>query len=172
MNIKQQILQYEIYESAGELKDEDRTLLIQAKKAAETAYAPYSQFKVGAAALLTNGSTVMGSNQENASFPAGLCAERVLMSALSSRYPDLKATCIAISYLCHQGSDHPITPCGICRQTLLEFEQRWESPIRLVLGGLQGQVFIIASAQLLLPLAFTGKLLDLAPLKGGNPPKS
>ncbi len=147
----------EVYESIDQLTKEDAWLLNEAKNVTQIAYAPYSHFQVGAMALLTNGKTVAGSNQENASYPVGLCAERVLLSAASSLYPGVPVESIAISYHNDNGkSDRPITPCGICRQTLVEYETRLQHPIRLILGGMEGKIFIIPKAGMLLPLSFSG----------------
>src|SRR5258707_973241 len=147
---------YEVYASAEELDPVDADLLNKAKEATNYAYAPYSRFRVGAAARLDNGQVVTGTNQENASFPAGICAERVLMSTASSLYPGVAIETLAISYHNENGpSDNPISPCGICRQSLQEFEQRTGRPIRLILGGQTGTVYIIPQSGLLLPLAFS-----------------
>ncbi len=147
----------EVYESIDQLTKEDAWLLNEAKNITKIAYAPYSHFQVGAMARLTNGKTVAGSNQENASYPVGLCAERVLLSASSSLYPGVPVESIAISYHNDNGkSDRPITPCGICRQTLVEYETRLQHPIRLILGGMEGKIFIIPKAGMLLPLSFSG----------------
>jgi cytidine deaminase len=103
-----------------------------------------------------NGEIVAGSNQENASFPVGLCAERVLLGSASSLYPKVPIESIAVSYQAGNGiSDHPITPCGICRQALQEYENRVKHPIRLILGGMEGKIYIIADSGMLLPLGFT-----------------
>lgn len=151
---------YRVYESIEELPEEQRTLLSEARKVTEQAYAPYSHFQVGAVARLSNGETIIGSNQENASFPAGLCAERVLLASVSSQFPKQSIDAIAISYKSdHQKSDHPISPCGICRQSLQEFETRVSHPVRLILGGMTGPVYVIDSATKLLPLAFTSEEL-------------
>lgn len=150
--------QYEVYESMQDLKQEDAWLLNEAREVTQQAYAPYSRFQVGAVAKLVNGEIVAGTNQENASFPAGLCAERVLLASASSLYPQIPIGSIAISYSNHNGeSDHPISPCGICRQSLLEFEKKLNHPIRLILGGMEGKVFIIPSAGMLLPLSFSSE---------------
>jgi len=147
----------EVYESIDQLTKEDALLLNEAKNITKIAYAPYSHFQVGAIARLTNGKAVAGSNQENASYPVGLCAERVLLSAASSLYPGVPVESIAISYHNDNGkSDRPITPCGICRQTLVEYETRLQHPIRLILGGMEGKIFIIPKAGMLLPLSFSG----------------
>ena len=156
--MKKQVHQfsYEAYDSEEELNPSDRELLSKAKRVTSDAYAPYSRFRVGAAARLDNGQVITGTNQENASFPAGICAERVLMSAAASLFPGVAIETLAVSYFNENGpSDNPISPCGICRQSLQEFEQRTGKSIRLILGGQKGPVYIIPQASLLLPLAFT-----------------
>jgi len=156
MQKKEHIFIYEVYDSVEELKEQDAQLLNNAKAVTKEAYAPYSHFRVGAAARLQNGQTVTGTNQENASFPAGICAERTLLSVASSLYPGIPIETLAISYDNGNGpSDNPISPCGICRQSLQEFEQRTGRPIRLILGGQTGKIYIIPRSNLLLPLAFT-----------------
>jgi len=160
MQKKEHTFIYEIYDSVEELNQQDAQLLNMAKAVTKDAYAPYSHFHVGAAALLQNGKTVTGTNQENASFPAGICAERTLLSTASSLYPGMPIETLAISYDNDNGpSDHPIAPCGICRQSLQEFEQRTARPIRLIMGGLQGKIYILPQTSLLLPFAFTGNEL-------------
>jgi cytidine deaminase len=155
------IVSFELYDSIALLSTADAALLQEAKKATGLAHAPYSRFKVGAAARLISGEIVLGANQENASFPAGLCAERVLLSVASSQYPGIAIDSMAISYVNEQGpADHPISPCGICRQSLLEFEQRMKKPVRLILAGAEGKVYVIPQAGSLLPLAFSAQ--DLA----------
>lgn len=152
---------FEQYDSAGELVPEDARLLNEARSATRSAYAPYSHFKVGAVARLENGQTVSGTNQENASYPAGICAERVLLSTASSLYPGVPIESMAISYDNENGpSDRPISPCGICRQSLQEFEQRTGKPVRLILGGQEGKVYVIARSSLLLPFAFSADELE------------
>lgn len=149
---------YDEYLSAAELAPEDAALLQRAIEATHISYAPYSHFHVGAAALLENGEIVLGSNQENASYPVGLCAERVLLSAVSSVYPNVPIKTIAISYRNEAGkSNRPISPCGICRQTLVEYETRLQHPIRLILGGTEGKVWVIEKAGSLLPFGFSGE---------------
>jgi cytidine deaminase len=161
MQNKQLILQYEEYGSDSELSAEDALLLTKARKAIVNAYAPYSRFRVGAAARLNNNEIITGTNQENASFPAGICAERTVLSAIASLYPHALIDSLAISYDNGNGpSDQPISPCGICRQSLKEFETRTQQPIRLILGGRTGPVYVIPDAGSLLPLAFVGD--DLA----------
>ena len=151
---------YEVYNSIKELPEEEAWLLKEAREVTQHAYAPYSHFKVGAVAKMKNGEIVAGSNQENASFPVGLCAERVLLASASSLYPKIPIDVIAISYKSDQvTSDHPVAPCGICRQSLQEFEERVKAPIKLVLGGMKGKVIVIEKASQLLPLAFTSEEL-------------
>lgn len=151
---------YELVDSIDALTAADAALLSKARAVTELAYAPYSGFNVGAAALLTNGAVVQGTNQENASYPVGICAERVLLGNVAMQYPGEKIVSLAISYRSEKrASDQPISPCGMCRQALLEFEHRSEAPIRLILAGETGQVMIVESARLLLPFAFTPREL-------------
>ena len=156
-------LAVEIYACADELNESDSNLLALAKDATKQAYAPYSHFNVGAAAKLIDGKIVTGTNQENASYPVGICAERVLLSVVASQYNNAGIDTIAISYDNVNGeSKHPISPCGLCRQTLVEYEERTNQPIRLILSGLKGEVYIIEKAHHLLPLSFTATDMDTA----------
>ena len=151
---------FKVYDAIDELNNEDAMLLKKAREITNNAYAPYSHFCVGAVAKLKSGAFVCGANQENASFPAGICAERVLLSSVSSQYPKETIEAVAISYDNTNGmSDKPVSPCGICRQTLLEYEERQQQPIRLILGGMEGEVYVIPKASLLMPLSFGGKNL-------------
>jgi len=156
MNKENYQFSYTVYDSIDELDEQDAWLLNEARDVSQYAYAPYSSFLVGAVAKLANGEIVAGSNQENASYPAGICAERVLLSTAASMYPNIPIESIAISYQQSNGpSDHPVAPCGICRQSLQEFENRVKKPIRLILAGMEGKIFVIPEASSLLPLAFT-----------------
>ena len=159
---KQQLtITYEVFSDISELSQDDATLLLNARETTVNAYAPYSHFNVAAAARMNNGQVLSGTNQENASFPVGLCAERVLLASVSSLYPKVPIETIAISYKSeNQISDHPISPCGICRQSLQEFESRVKHPVQLILGGMTGPVYVIDSASRLLPLAFTSDELS------------
>jgi cytidine deaminase len=151
---------YRVYNGVEELPEDQKELLKQAREVTQSAYAPYSRFQVGAVAKLSNGELVNGSNQENASFPVGLCAERVLLATISSLHPGAAIDSIAVSYKsAEQKSDHPISPCGICRQALQEFEGRTKHSVQLILGGMEGSVYVIDSASQLLPLAFTSEEL-------------
>ncbi|HEY5406036.1 MAG TPA: cytidine deaminase [Ginsengibacter sp.] len=143
------------YESIDELNKEDAELLREARNVTKFAYAPYSNFRVGAFARLENGKTVSGTNQENASFPAGICAERTLLSTASSLFPGVGIDTIAITYDNQNGkSNKPASPCGICRQSLVEFQDRTKKQIRIILSGMEGKVQIIENAGDLLPLVF------------------
>lgn len=154
-------IEFEEYGDVDQLSKEDAALLIEAQKAIDIAYAPYSKFRVGAAALLQNGKILLGSNQENASYPVGICAERVLLSTASSVYPGVPIITIAISYKNELGaSKKPISPCGICRQTLVEYESILKYPIRLILSGMEGKILILPNAETLLPFLFSGKDLS------------
>jgi cytidine deaminase len=150
--------EYEVYDSIDDLSEEDKWLLDEAREVTQYAYAPYSRFHVGAVARLNNGEIVSGTNQENASFPAGICAERALLATASSLYPKAAIETMAISYFNHAGeSNRPISPCGICRQALQEHTEKTRSSIRLILGGMNGKVFVIPHSEMLLPISFTSK---------------
>ncbi|HSV12366.1 MAG TPA: cytidine deaminase [Hanamia sp.] len=147
---------FKVYDSIDELNNEDAELLREARKVTQFAYVPYSNFRVGAFAKLVNGETVSGTNQENASYPAGICAERTLMSVASTLFPNVGIETIAISYDNLNGkSNRPISPCGICRQSFAEFQQRTQHPIRVILSGMEGKVQVIENASNLLPFLFS-----------------
>ena len=153
--------EYESYASVDDLPEADAILLRRAKEATTKAYAPYSNFHVAAAARLANGEIISGTNQENASYPVGICAERVLLSAASAVYPDQPIDAIAVTYDSRSvNSDHPVAPCGMCRQALQEFEGRFRQPIRLIMGGMSGRVMVIPSTSYLLPFSFDKSELD------------
>lgn len=155
MNNKVFQFDYKVYDSIDELGEEDSWLLKGARKVTEEAYAPYSGFNVGAFAKLANGKTISGTNQENAAYPAGICAERTLMSTASSLFPGVGIETIAISYNNTKGeSNRPVSPCGICRQSFAEFQERTRTPIKVILSGMEGQVYIIENVENLLPLLF------------------
>ena len=146
---------YEVYNSAGELNEADAKLVKEAREITAAAYAPYSKFNVGAVARLVNGELVAGTNQENASYPVGICAERVLLASAATIHPNIAIDTMAISYNNTTGkSDHPISPCGMCRQSLVEYEERMNQPIRLILCGMEGKVIVVEKANSLLPLSF------------------
>jgi len=155
MEKKEYHFNFTVFASSKELSEADAALVKKARVATSLAYAPYSNFQVAAVAKLSNGETVVSTNQENASYPAGICAERVLLSTVSSLYPGITIDTITISYNNRNGaSDKPISPCGICRQSLLEYEERMNQPIRLILSGREGEVAVIEKASQILPLSF------------------
>lgn len=149
---------YQVLPDASGLGASDAELLRKARTVTSEAYAPYSRFRVSAVARLANGAFVSGTNQENASYPVGICAERSLLATAASLHPGVAVETIAISYQSDtSASEQPITPCGMCRQALLEYERRTHHPIRLILAGQNGPVWVIEAAHSLLPLAFTGE---------------
>jgi cytidine deaminase len=155
MNIRHFSFEFEEYSSDDQLAEDDRMLLQKARNASQNAYAPYSKFHVGAAALLVNKEVVIGSNQENASFPSGICAERALLASAAQLFPNVPVKTMAVSYNNLKGSSNtPVTPCGFCRQVMAEFELRMNTPMRIILAGTSGSVIVIPSIAKLLPLAF------------------
>ncbi len=152
--------QIEAYESENTLQPEDKSLMEAAVNARSGSYAPYSKFNVGAALLLEDGTVVKGSNQENASYPSGLCAERVAIFAAGANYPTKKIVAIAISVASKLHLvDRPAAPCGNCRQAILEYEVKQETPISILMQGAQGAVYKSESLVNLLPLSFDGSFL-------------
>ena len=121
----------------SELTDAERTLVEQAIEATNRSYAPYSNFHVGAAILLKNGTTIMGCNQENAAFPSGICAERSAIFAAGAQYPDQPVIMLAIAARKEKGElqEDPVSPCGPCRQVIIETETRFKQPVRILLYG-------------------------------------
>ena len=138
----------------AELSEEDRRLVQTAIEATNNSYAPYSRFNVGAALRLADGTEVMGANQENAAFPSGLCAERSAIFAAQSQRPDQAILALAIAAKNVNGLlKDPVTPCGACRQVILEMEDRYKQPVRILLYGTEG-VYVINSVKDLMPLSF------------------
>mgnify|MGYP005605675193 FL=1 len=143
----------EVY-SYDELNETDHNLVEQAKKATETSYAPYSKFNVGAAVLLENGETISGSNQENAAFPSGTCAERTTIFYASARFPGVRFCKLAIAaFTDGEFVEEPISPCGACRQAILEYEKLGGQPIEILLAG-RNKVYKLQGIRSLLPLSF------------------
>ena len=137
-----------------ELTDSDKRLIEAAKEATKRSYAPYSHFHVGAAAMLDDGTIVTGSNQENAAYPSGLCAERTTMFHAGSEFPDKAVTTLAIAASnCEGFTEQPVTPCGACRQVMLEAEQRYHRPIRMLMYG-TACIYETRGTKDLLPLSF------------------
>ncbi len=154
---KKYTFDYEEYDSIDDLSAADAHLIEEARKATEIAYAPYSNFLVGAYAVLNSGEFIKGSNQENASYPVGVCAERALLASVGQLFPNEPILSMAISYNNLNGeSNRPLSPCGMCRQALQEYEGRVHQPIRLLLSGMEGKVFVINKSTNLLPFSFSG----------------
>ena len=141
--------------SADELSAEDRQIFDKAIEAMHNAYAPYSLFKVGCAALLENGEVVKGSNQENMAYPSGLCAERVALFSASANFPGVPIKTLAVvAQPIAEDADMTISPCGSCRQVMVEYERIQHKPIRIITGSANGTLMITGNTQVLLPLAF------------------
>lgn len=157
-----QYLSYETKVTAylpDEIPDKYLPLIAEAKKQTEKAYAVYSNFQVGAALLLENGEIVTGSNQENSAYPSGLCAERTAIFYANAQYPDSAVIMMAIAAFTN-GSflPEPITPCGACRQVLLESENRYNKNMEIILYGTE-KTYILENAKQLLPLSFSKESL-------------
>ncbi len=156
--MKQEInLNYESYGSWKELAAADAQLLQAALESASKAYAPYSSFRVGAALRMEDGGIVCGNNQENASYPQGLCAERVALFSASAQFPEKRIIALA---LVAESSEMPLSPCGGCRQVLLEYEQKQQRPIRLLMGATNGSVIVLQQSTDLLPFSFSKENLN------------
>lgn len=145
-----------VYNSLEELAPHEQLLIQAAKASALKAYAKYSQFQVGAALRLTDGSIISGNNQENACYPAGLCAERVAFFAAKSQYPDLEIESVAV--VAKRADDtvfRAASPCGSCRQVMSEYENNQEQPIKLFMMDAEGKVYESPSIENLLPFKFS-----------------
>ena len=137
-----------------ELDIDDRELVYEAIGATRNSYTPYSHFNVGAALRLDDGSIVIGANQENAAFPSGLCAERTAIFAAQAQQPEHRITAIAIAAKNVNGlMPDPVTPCGSCRQVMLEIEDRYKAPMRILLYCTNG-IYMVDSVKDLMPLYF------------------
>ncbi|HEY0092288.1 MAG TPA: cytidine deaminase [Flavobacterium sp.] len=148
------------FESQNELPAEVNMLMEKAIEIRKNAYAPYSKFRVGAALMLDNGSIVCGSNQENAAYPSGLCAERVAIFQAGTLFPNEKISRIAISAASDTNTTtSPIPPCGGCRQAIAEYEFRQDSPIEIYFMGETGSVYKSDSLKNLLPFTFDKNFL-------------
>ena len=152
--------EFKIYASKEALKEDVQELFKAAETARKNAYAPYSKFLVGAALKLENGEVITGSNQENAAYPSGLCAERTAIFYAGAQFPNQNILKIAISAgLKEKALDRPIPPCGACRQALVEYEQRQNIPIELYFMGTEGQVAYSESVENILPWIFDKNVL-------------
>lgn len=148
---------YNQFENLTELEVSDQNLIEKALDACKNAYAPYSNFPVGAAVLLDSGEIFIGNNQENISFPAGTCAERTLLNFIHANFPEKKILTMAITAT-NSHSHSPVTPCGVCRQVMVEMEREQESDYRVLLHKPGGSTIEFTGAHQLLPLAFEDKL--------------
>lgn len=160
MKKKKVSFEVSVYDTLENLPANKLKLMNAAVAARKNAYAPYSNFKVGVALLLENGEVVIGSNQENASYPAGLCAEGVAVFQAGARFPGIAIKLVAITAASENTVvDKPIAPCGICRQSMSEYENRQKSPIVLLMMGETGEVLKCESVADILPLGFDSSYL-------------
>jgi cytidine deaminase len=152
--------QFKVFDSTTDLPNDVQNLMEQAVAIRKNAYAPYSKFRVGVALVLDNGKIVTGSNQENAAYPSGLCAERVAIFYAGSIYPDAKVLKMAITAASDTNqTTAPIPPCGSCRQSIAEYEIRQETPIEIYFMGEIGTIYKSESLKNLLPFMFDKKFL-------------
>ena len=160
MQQKDLLISYFELDSPNELPWDELNLLNVATDSLKSAYVPYSHYKVGSAVLLENGAVITGSNQENMAFPSGLCAERVALYAAASNYPGITIKSIAITA---QSQDfpvkEPVSPCGACRQAMIEYETYQGKPIKLILSCETGKTIVVRKVGDLLPLSFKEDLL-------------
>ena len=152
---------HEEYNSLDELPAKYKSLMLEAHDAAKTAYAPYSAFHVGAAVLLANGKIIKGSNQENAAYPSGLCAERVAVFASSVQYPGVKIKAIAVTAM-PGNKEVPVmaSPCGACRQVMVEYEHLYHQDIKFIMYGSVNKIIVLDSIKALLPFSFNSDQLS------------
>lgn len=154
MKRKNLVIEYDEYLNKEGLSKEDSVLLERATQAAQSAYAPYSNFHVGAALLLSNGEIICASNQENAAYPSGLCAERVAIFYAQAKYPTASIVSLAITSSVNGiSNDTPTYPCGACRQVMAECEQRGATPMRVIIGG-EKVTHVVEGTKSLLPFVF------------------
>ena len=154
-------IEWDEYENSDSLDSESKLLFSKAKDISRSAYAPYSQFQVGAAVLLENGKIILGTNQENAAYPDGLCAERVAVFAASAKYPDIKIMKIAIAaYNVKKGRFVGGGPCGSCRQAMLEYEIKQQAPVKVIIAIESDRILVFNKVEDLLPIAFSRRELE------------
>jgi len=146
---------YQLFSNWTDLPEQEQRLVDKAYEAMENAYAPYSEFKVGACALMDDGSFILGNNQENAAFPSGICAERVALFYAGANFPNKKVLTLCIVA---KGDLMPasqlLSPCGGCRQVMLESENRQKQPMRVILVNQDGRTMVLDSVIQLLPFGF------------------
>ncbi len=147
-------IEIEVYQSINQLSEIEQTLIFKAKEIAKQAYAPHSEFYVGAALLLDNGKIVSGNNQENAAYPSGICAERTAIFYANAQYPQQAIKTLAVAVFRNgKYAESPVTPCGSCRQVMLEAENRFKTPMRVIMTG-EKEIYVVNSVKDLLPLSF------------------
>jgi cytidine deaminase len=147
-------IELEVYNNIEELDPKEQELVLKAKAIAKQAYAPYSKFNVGAALLLKNGEIVSGNNQENAAYPSGICAERTAIFYANAQYPDQAIQTLAVAVFNNNAyAELPVTPCGACRQVMLEAENRFQTPMRVIMTG-EKMIYVANTVRDLLPLSF------------------
>ena len=158
---KQQfVCPYTVYDHEDELNADDAELMRKAHEAARNAYAPYSNFHVGAAVRLANGVVVLGNNIENAAYPSGLCAERVAIFAAMAQYPGVPIQALAVTaWSPSKPIEEPVAPCGACRQVMVEVEQVSKRPLRVLCQGDTGPVMVFDGVESLMPFIFLDKFL-------------
>lgn len=152
--------QFKVFDSVQDLPNDIQDLMTQAVEVRKNAYAPYSKFRVGVAIFLDNGKIVLGSNQENAAYPSGLCAERVAIFYAGAVYPEARILKMAITAASDSNqTTAPIPPCGSCRQSIAEYEIKQETPIEIYFMGEIGAIYKSESLKNLLPFMFDKKFL-------------
>ncbi len=157
MNKRSLNIEYTEFESINGLNEDVKELVLKADDNLKNAYAPYSKFNVSAVCKLANGEVVKGTNQENGAYPSGLCAERVAIFAAKSQFPDQKVEKIVITT--EQTATEPVSPCGACRQVLIEYEITQNQPIELTMKSGNSKVWQFKSVRDILPFAFDGEFL-------------
>lgn len=152
--------EFQTFDSLGELPEHISELMKKTFEARDKAYAPYSKFQVGAALLLDNGEIITGSNQENASYPSGLCAERTAVYYAGAKFPQARIRCIAVSATSlKRPVTSPVPPCGACRQALVEYEVKQKTDMEVYFMGESGTIVKAKSVKDLLPLLFDNSYL-------------
>ncbi len=146
---------YTVYQEPDSLPDDDLALLVLARRTMEHAWAPYSGFRVGAAVRLADGTMLAGANYENASYPLSLCAEKAVLAAAHAQHPNLPVVALAVVVANSKRKVYqPAAPCGGCRQVILETERKNKTPIRIIMQGDSGPIYVVEKGSELLPLAF------------------
>lgn len=160
MNKKSIHIEFVEFDTINDLSSNDKLLIDKAIEIAKKSYSPYSRFPVGAAVQLESGEIFAGNNQENIAYPSGTCAERTVLNYVHGNFPEQIIKTIAITAL-NSSSMIPITPCGFCRQVIVEMEQNQHSPIKVILHKIGGSTYVFEKANALLPLAFEDAVLKI-----------